>query len=258
MADGATTLPRDPGLGTPDSGAPGSGALDSAARDAGAASPGTGLGGTSAPGAGEIACPHCGATSRRDAAGAILDCAVCGRSFATPRPRAIPPSGSAAARTTFESIKARSPTDVGLRRTGALAAVLTLVFYGALVMPLSDTYFGELFGARGWVPYVIAWMSAWAGLLLVAKAAMLRAQRKALDLDLLPDDIAPRITRQNADTFQQHLRGLAGRELHPPRLFGTNAMRSFLVERGNDDDDLRLERVARRDVALRCALRHRR
>jgi len=182
------------------------------------------------PDAGDVACPHCGAASPRPDAPTILDCPTCGRSFATQRLSAIPaPTG--ATRATFQSIQARSPTDVGLRRTGGAAAVVTLFFYGAIVTPLSGTYFGELFSARGWVPYVIAWMSAWAALLLIAKSLMLRAQRKALDLDLLPDDISLRITRQNAESFRRHLRGLAGRELQQPRLVRRGSMRSFLVER---------------------------
>ena len=80
----------------------------------------------------------------------------------------------------------RWATDVGLRRSGVAAAAITLVFYVAVVQPLSGTYFGELFGARGWVPYVIAWLSAWAGLLLAGKAFLLGPQQRALALDLLP------------------------------------------------------------------------
>ena len=59
---------------------------------------------------------------------------------------------------------------------GALAAVVTLVFYVAVVTPLSGSYFADLFGERGWVPYGITWLSAWAGVLLVIKAQLLGGQ----------------------------------------------------------------------------------
>lgn len=180
---------------------------------------------------GRIPCPHCGAEVERRVEATIVDCTACGRSFAAPRAKPIGHAGATATRAAFESIQARSPTDVGMRRTGALAAVVTLVFYVAIVTPLSQTYFGELFGARGWVPYVIAWMSAWAGLLLAGKAALLRSQRKALALDLLPEEIGLRITRENAESFQRHLRDMALQKLPQPRLFGGGAAHSFLVER---------------------------
>ena len=126
---------------------------------------------------------------------------------------------------------ARSPTDVGLLRTGALGALLTLLFYGVVVAPLSDTYFGDLFGARGWVPYVITWMSACAAILLGAKAWLLRPQQRVLGIDLLPESISLRITLANAPSFVRHLGEETGLQLDNPRLLGGGTAKSFLVER---------------------------
>jgi biopolymer transport protein ExbB/TolQ len=179
----------------------------------------------------QIGCPHCGQPNRRpgEQPDAILDCSRCSRSYVTPR---SPDLDSSRALSTAlpESVQARCPTDVGLRRTGLAAAALTLLFYVAVVKPLSDTYFGELFGARGWVPYVIAWLSAWAGLLLAGKALLLARQRKSLTLDLLPDALSSRVTAGNAASFRRHLQHLAEREL-PPRRFPASRARNLLVER---------------------------
>jgi biopolymer transport protein ExbB/TolQ len=182
---------------------------------------------------GQIACPHCGQPNRKpsDRPDAILDCSSCSRSYAAPRPPDLGGSHATGATSLPEGVHARCPTDVGLRRTGLAAAVLTLLFYVAVVQPLSDTYFGELFGARGWVPYVIAWLSAWAGFLLAGKTFLLGAQRRALKLDLLPEALSSRITARNAASFRRHLQHLADRELPPARFLASAGARSLLVER---------------------------
>ena len=181
----------------------------------------------------EISCPHCGQANRKpvDSLDSILDCSRCSRSYAALRPPDQGGRSRTAGTAVLESAHVRCPTDVGLRKTGLAAAVLTLVFYIAVVQPLSGTYFGELFGARGWVPYVIAWLSAWAGLLLAGKAFLLDAQQRVLALDLLPDALSTRITTRNAASFRRHLRRLAERELPPTRFLASKGTRSLLVER---------------------------
>lgn len=199
-------------------------------------------GGAFGDGTGEVECPHCGSLNPRIAgalsgAPAIVDCRQCDRSFAqmTDTDAAgVPVARPARAAAGFNPDHARSPTDVGMRLTGAVGAVVTLVFYLAVVRPLDGTYFADLFANRGWVPYGIAWLSAWAGVLLLIKTWLLASQRRALDLDLLPDAISPRITPDNADDFRAHARELAGERLTPPpltSLLGAGASRSLLVER---------------------------
>ncbi len=123
-----------------------------------------------------------------------------------------------------------------MRVTGAGAVVLTVFFYLVVVQPLAGSYFGDLFGSRGWVPYVITWLSFWAALLLGVKAWLLSSQRRALALELLPEAIDARITPENAAVFQQHLHEVASRELPRAGLptaggIALAASRSFLVER---------------------------
>lgn len=181
----------------------------------------------------EIPCPHCGQPNPKQAAtGAILDCRHCDRSFTQPRSASFA-RGSRRSDSATAS-HARSPTDVGLRATGAIAAVLTLVFYVAVVIPLSGSYFADLFGERGWVPYGITWLSIWAGVLLVVKAQLLNAQRQALELDLLPDSVATRITPRNASEFRAHLHDAAYTLQPQPalaRALVEGASRNFLIER---------------------------
>jgi biopolymer transport protein ExbB/TolQ len=97
------------------------------------------------------------------------------------------------------------PTDLNLSVTGAAAVGATVLFYGAVVLPLSGTYVGELFGARGWVPYVISFLSFWAAIMLLLKYRLIARQREVLDLDLLPQRIGERITPDNAAAFVAHL-----------------------------------------------------
>ena len=185
------------------------------------------------PASGEAICPHCGHSNERGSR-TILDCAGCDRSFALPKPPTV--ARRTVASGGFDPILARSPTDVGLRLTGSIGLGITVVFYLGVVGPLGGTYFGDLFAERGWVPYVISWLSAWAAVLLVVKTWLLSVQRRALELDLLPESLDSRITPRNADLFQQHLREAAAREFSRSNLpvaggIALAATRSFLVER---------------------------
>jgi biopolymer transport protein ExbB/TolQ len=175
------------------------------------------------------------------APGGIVDCANCDRSFVTPvtpiqgrldapdtsgsgevpppgtallLPAALP--GTAAERTARRG----PPTDPRLATTGLLAIGLTVLFYGAVVWPLSESTFGQLFGNRGWVPYVISYLSIWSLALLAGKYRRLSRQTRVLQLDLLPRSIGAKITPENAPAFLSYLRSL-------PAEFSDN----FLVER---------------------------
>ena len=88
--------------------------------------------------------------------------------------------------------------------TGATALGVTLLFYLAL-QPFAGSMLNDLFTQRGWVPYGISFLSAWAGVMLVVKFRLLGAHRRALDLDLLPRRLGERITPDNAEAFIEHL-----------------------------------------------------
>ncbi|MFP6639977.1 MAG: MotA/TolQ/ExbB proton channel family protein [Myxococcota bacterium] len=196
----------------------------------------------------QIVCPHCQAP-RPEAAvavpGGVIDCEACDRSYLVPRPEdgkrfwergprvgPGPQSGSA------------SPGDVGLGFTGAVAAGLTLVFFLAVVAPLEQTYFGQLFGNRGWVPYVISYLAFWSAVLLVARYRRLSRQMRVFSLDLLPQRMAERITPERAPEFTLALEQLSG-EL-PDNLLIRRLIRALehFVARGSVSetvDQLRLQ-----------------
>ena len=67
------------------------------------------------------------------------------------------------------------------------AAVLTVAFY-ALLTRAPDSAVTSMFTKRGAVPHVIVFFSSWSVMILLVKLAKLRAQRKALTVDLLPED----------------------------------------------------------------------
>jgi biopolymer transport protein ExbB/TolQ len=150
----------------------------------------------------------------------VIDCAACDRSFGAPPGAPLAATTPLAPASAIEQPVAHAPTDVALLPTGAIGLAATAVFFALIVRPLEGSYFGDLFGARGWVPYVIAWLALWAGTLLAMKTRALANQRRAFELDLLPDSIAPRITPDNAGVFASHLRA-ASAPVAP----------SFLVER---------------------------
>jgi biopolymer transport protein ExbB/TolQ len=178
---------------------------------------GPGTGGEAVP-MSPVACPHCGAACAPgpSVAGAALDCPACDRSFlapaaapaSTPAPASVVGDSTAApvpAEASSESAR-RSEAPFGL--TGAVAAALTTVFYLAVVQPLSDTGFGQIFGARGWVPYVISFLSMWSAVLLAWKYRRLRAQSRVFAVDLLPGSLADRVTPAAAPRYLAHLASL--------------------------------------------------
>jgi len=67
------------------------------------------------------------------------------------------------------------------------AAVCTVAFY-AVLSRIPESAFTRMFTQRGVVPYVIVFFSAWSLAILLVKLAKLRAQRRALSIDLLPEE----------------------------------------------------------------------
>ncbi|MCH2187896.1 MotA/TolQ/ExbB proton channel family protein [Myxococcota bacterium] len=175
-----------------------------------------------------ISCPICLATLEGVSAGPgdVVDCTSCGQSFLRPAEGRAPvgPGVTQAPTPAAVSAPARGGSgrgvDAPLGRTGVLAALLTVVFYAVVVGPLAETTFGALFGARGWVPYVISFLSIWSAVVLGWKYRALRLQARSLEIDFLPSAIAERITLANAKRFSDHLGTLPA-----------DLLQSFLVER---------------------------
>lgn len=177
-------------------------------------------------------CPHCKTRTefRTAEAGSVVDCPSCDRSFLLPelsKSAELDPSANFIAKPadSGEPIGGAQPMrlpdlpgnqdahsrDVSLASTGLIAGGLTVAFYLAVVFPLRQTYFGELFFARGWVPYAVTYLALWCAALLAAKYVRLRRRIRVLDFDLLPRQIGRKITAENVSEFIDYLSRLPGR-----------------------------------------------
>jgi biopolymer transport protein ExbB/TolQ len=159
-----------------------------------------------------IRCPHCGReqvwpeeAGRRNG---ILDCPHCQKSFVRPGPSQVElrtMAESASPLTELGATANQSPSEVGLGTSAPIAVAATLLFYLLLKTPLGSTYFGQLYSARGWVPYVIAFFSLWAIAILLLKYRLYRKQCAIQLLDLLPASFGKHITASNASVFSSYL-----------------------------------------------------
>jgi len=139
------------------------------------------------------ACPHCGCDGmERQADGSWQRCARCGRSALLAASGESPRIEEAFAK---GGATAAAPGEVAALPAAAFALLGTLLFYGALRFA-SGSRISELFVERGWVPYAISFVSAWALALLAAKRMRLAREKRLLERDWLarpgePNAIAP-------------------------------------------------------------------
>jgi methyl-accepting chemotaxis protein len=101
-------------------------------------------------------------------------------------------------------------TNVNLVLSLTLAVACTVLFYAALVYPMFTSRFGQLFGNRTYVQHVSTFLFFWAVVILVWKYYLLRRQRTALQLQVLPVN-NDKITLKNVDIFLAHVSDLAQR-----------------------------------------------
>jgi biopolymer transport protein ExbB/TolQ len=123
-------------------------------------------------------------------------CIVCGETFNRKDARE---KRCEACRATITSQPARSDTQPSLLLSFSLAAICAFGFYGlGPLLLLRNTPAFHLFCGHGWVPYVavgLFFISLW-GLLL--KIPLIKQQRNAFQLRLLPDDPSARIEPADA------------------------------------------------------------
>lgn len=108
---------------------------------------------------------------------------------------------------TKSSGSAMDSANVNLILTALIGLGLAAV-YLALLFPIKQTYFGQLFWMRGWVPMAETFLFMWAAAILGFKYWRLRRQRDALLLDVLPTEIGEEITPVNVDEFVEHVHNL--------------------------------------------------
>jgi biopolymer transport protein ExbB/TolQ len=178
-------------------------------------------------------CPHCGAGEvELEAGGTVQRCRACGRSAlrATTGGGVPGTAGEGPAHTAGFAVEAprldgafagggrtaAAPGEVAVLPAAGIALVATLLFYGALRF-VPETRLSELFVERGWVPYAISFVSAWALALLAAKRLRLGRERRLLERDWLARPGAPHaIAPSDVDAA---LAGLVTQRLFHPDAF---------------------------------------
>lgn len=98
-------------------------------------------------------------------------------------------------------------TNVSLVWTAAIGLLFTVSFY-AVLAPLPQMYFRDLFFARGWVTVAETFLMFWAIAILIFKSRKLFKQREMMLFDLLPETISKEINKQNVGKFAENIRSL--------------------------------------------------
>lgn len=98
-------------------------------------------------------------------------------------------------------------TEVSLSKSATIALVTSILFY-VLVFPIRNYYLGELFLARGWVPFVLVFLMSWSGAILFLKSRKLAKQKDSMLFDTLPTDISEEISEKTVSKFIEHVKSL--------------------------------------------------
>ena len=166
----------------------------------------------------KLSCPHCGKVLKikEEYLGRKTRCPYCRGAFeldasqmddvAERTGHGVP--GVPEQTTGGGAVGKRDGTNVNLLLTAVAGIGLTAAFYAVVVFPLRGTDFGMLFHQRGWVPYVIVLLAAWAASMLFFKMRKLAKQRQTLLFDALPTELSRQIRPDNARTFQRHIHAL--------------------------------------------------
>lgn len=192
----------------------------------------------------KIKCPHCEKSLkvREELAGRKCGCPYCNGAVRVPEsvPTETPGAAfpgidvSAAPKTKSGKPPARpkrppskkkvsaaveDTSDVPLMYSGLIGVVASVAFL-VLTFPVRNLGILQLFWGRGWVPFVLVWLTCWSFAILVLKWKKLQRQRRSMLLDVLPTELSREITLGSLDQFEEHIHGLPGK-----------AGESFLVNR---------------------------
>lgn len=189
------------------------------------------------------ACPYCESKAlMSDEGGGVLRCRECGRSSlpgkGEPTSPKNPPVPVASAALRRRRQNRGAPGEVASWPAALLGMAATAGFYGLLAV-LPSSALKVLFTDRGWVPYVISLISAWALFLLGAKWLRLRRERRMLDREfitlatnggLAPDDADVALAALRAEPASISESFLAGRVERALRHFQSRRSAVEVVE----------------------------
>lgn len=105
-------------------------------------------------------------------------------------------------------------TDVNPVLSFLIGLALSGAFFGVLLR-FPSSPFAVLWLERGWIPYAIAAFFFWGSAMLAIKWRKLALQKKALDLQVVPDDPGFVLSPQSSDQILQNLY----RQVHDPERF---------------------------------------
>lgn len=102
---------------------------------------------------------------------------------------------------------ALAATDVPFWQVAALGTLVAAVLYGAVFVPLRDFHVGELFLARGVMPYITTLVTCWGLALLALKFRAVKKQMSYAEreLEFIPLNIGVQITPTNVEQFLEHV-----------------------------------------------------
>jgi biopolymer transport protein ExbB/TolQ len=98
-------------------------------------------------------------------------------------------------------------TDVSMPTSGLIGAGLAVVFM-LVMLPFKNFYLGELFWARGWVPFVLVFFLGWSVAILFLKSKKIKRQKESMLFDLLPTELSEHINEASLDKFIRHIQEL--------------------------------------------------
>ncbi len=185
----------------------------------------------------QFPCEQCGKKLkvRDELAGRRVRCPYCHNTINVPQEIPEPPpeetpapsiaSVRAPSRTGRTASARRGTTGISGRRVssgeqtdGTNVSLLTSCLIGLglaagfnlLMAPLyfANSYLGNLFLDRGWVPFALTFLMGWSVAILWLKSRKLRRQREAMLFDALPTELAPEINAQTIDKFIDHVKNL--------------------------------------------------
>ncbi len=116
-----------------------------------------------------------------------------------------------------------SATSVPMAKAALLGLALSIFFYlFVLLFALSEStsVIKAYFYDRGWVPYVLTFLTFWSFGVLILKRRKLLNQLNVIQFKLLPEEISHDIREDNLDKFEAHVKRL-----------GFDPKESFLVTR---------------------------
>jgi len=191
----------------------------------------------------KISCTNCNKTLKvsEDLAGKNRVCPYCHTAIRIPKPTPTAPADNAFPNVDVSGTTLTTPTpspsrrrkrawysagsgesassDVSLSISCMMGAVMCVVWL-AMMFPLRQYQFGQLFWDRGWVPFATTFLMFWSVGILILKWLNLKQQRESMLLDLLPTEVSKEITLKSLDPFVEHINQLP-----------TSAGESFLSNR---------------------------